>query len=128
MKPTTLGITAVFGGLLLLGFAFVETTDLDAAAFRGAGIGAVLGILNLIAGLSFARSSIKGEMDHALKSMVFGFFARGAILIGLVLWFGRIEAIDATGFALSFMAFFLVYLMLEVRMIDGAMRARRTAS
>ena len=36
--------------------------------------------------------------------------------------------IDATGFALSFMAFFLVYLMVDVRMIDSALRARRTAS
>ena len=128
MKPKTLSLTALLGGLLLLGIAFVETTDLDAAAFRGAGIGAVLGILNLIVGLQFARSSMKGEMDGALKLMVSGFFARGTILIGLVLWFGRIEAIDATGFALSFMAFFLAYLMLEVRMIDRAMRARRTAS
>jgi len=128
LKPTTLGITALLGGLLLLGIAFVETTDLDAAAFRGAGIGAVLGILNLIVGLQFARSSMKGEMDGALKLMVSGFFARGAILIGLVLWFSRIEAIDATGFALSFMAFFLVYLMVEVRMIESALRARRTAS
>ena len=54
--------------------------------------------------------------------MLGGFFLRLLALVGLIFAFHKLSWIDETAFALAFMAFFCLFLAVEMRIIDRSLR------
>ncbi|MEW6473778.1 MAG: hypothetical protein AB1679_16120 [Actinomycetota bacterium] len=92
--------------------------DLDQASVRGVVIGAGLGLLNLAVGYLVMRWALRQGMRRALGAVVGGLITRLVILAGLIILFQRTGAVDPTSFAFTFFVFFLVYLGLEVLLVQ----------
>ncbi|NJN14109.1 MAG: hypothetical protein HC813_00090 [Planctomycetes bacterium] len=121
MKSGTSALFVLAGLLVLLAFAFLRLVPLDRAALTGAAIGATLGLLNIVLGVYATRSALRKGPAAALRTMLGGFFLRLLLLVGLVLWFQSEASVNEVAFALSFFAFFFVFLAVEVRMIQKPM-------
>jgi len=108
------------GMAILLGGACVLIVDFDAAGWAGAGIGAALGLANLVLGGWLARRSLRRGMQSAMGTLLGGFFVRLLLVAALIVVFSRTEAIDAVAFALVFLFFFFAYIAFEVRLVERA--------
>lgn len=113
-------VGAFIGLLVVAALAFIEP---DGDGARGAGIGALLGLLNLGVGYLVTRRSLRHGMKSAMATLAGGFIARLFVVASLMLLFRRTEAVDPAAFALTFMVFFFAYLGLEMVLVE-----RSTAS
>jgi hypothetical protein len=125
VKPGTLGLLLPAGLIALLGFAFWNLVPLDRPALVGAGIGAALGVVNIILGSYATRAALRKGPAAALRTMLGGFFLRLLALVALVLWFQSDSWANPVAFALSFFAFFFVFLAVEVRMVSAPLQGDR---
>jgi zinc transporter ZupT len=119
---------AVTSGLITLGvllpllvIAAVAFVQFDGDAVRGAVIGAALGLVNLILGYRATRRTLERGMTSAMATLAGGFVARLLVVVGLVILFQRTGAADPAAFALTFLAFFLVYMVVEVLMVQRSL-------
>jgi len=110
--------------VLLLVVASAAFIDFDADGLAGAGVGALLGLVNLAVGYLLTRRSRRRGMKSAMRTLLGGLFARLLALVVLTLAFQRTEAVDAVAFALTFMVFFFVYLGLEVLLVERTLSGR----
>jgi hypothetical protein len=110
--------------LLVVGVSSVFVT-FDSAAVRGVAIGLALGVVNIVVGLLVTRWSMRsGGIKSAMGTIAGGFGARLLVLVTLFLVFRQSTTVSAAAFALTFVAFFFVYLALEIVMIDRFRVAR----
>jgi hypothetical protein len=119
------GILAAILVLALL--ALVATQPPDSATLVGIGLGAGLGLVNLAAGWFAIGRALRRSTRSAFRTVVVGFLLRLAALVACVLWFQRETWVDATAFALAFMAFFYLFLLVEVRLVMRSAAAGRAA-
>jgi hypothetical protein len=112
-----LGTMLLAAGALLLAGLYVSRRGLDPAATRGLLVGLGLGIVNVVAGGWATARALRRSVAGAVRLMLVGFFVRMVALGGLVLWFQRGDWADATAFALSFLVFFLLFLVFEMRLV-----------
>lgn len=126
-RTTTAGLAAVGGFLVLLVAASAAFIDLDAEGLRGTAIGAGLGILNLVVGYFLTRRALRQGMKSAMRTLLSGFFVRLVVVATLTIVFQRMASVDEVAFALTFMIFFVVYMGVEVllvqRSLNGSGRA-----
>ena len=122
-KTAAAGVALVAGMTLLLGLACALFVEFDRAGWLGAGVGALLGLVNLAAGARLTRRALARGMQAAMGTLVGGFFARLVLVAALIVVFHRTGAVDEVAFALVFMIFFFAYVALELRMVDRAGRA-----
>ena len=122
MRRAVTSTLVMLGVLLsLLVIAAVAFVRFDGDGVRGAVIGAALGLVNLILGYRVTRRTLERGMTSAMATLAGGFVARLLIVAGLVILFQRTGAADPATFALTFLAFFLVYLVVEVLMVQRSL-------
>lgn len=105
-------IAALVGLLLYRG--------LEGPTLAGLGIGGGLGAVNLAVGGSFLWWTLKRHPKAALIVSLGGFFARLGILLGLTYWFWSVPEVDAITFAVSFVVFFFLFLVVEIGIVSRA--------
>jgi len=120
-KTATAGLAMVGGMTCIVAVSTAWLVRFDGPGLVGLAAGAGLGLLNLAVGYRITVRALRGGMERALRTLLAGFLVRLAVLAVLILLFGRVEAVDATAFALSFMFFFFVYLVVEVLLVQRAM-------
>jgi len=125
-KLTSTGLWAVGGFVLLIGAATVKVVDFDSAGWWGAGIGAALGILNLVLGGWITARALRNKDASPLGGLGGGFLARLLVLVVLTLVFQRVDAVNEAAFALVFMMFFFVFVALELVLVERATHRRAT--
>jgi zinc transporter ZupT len=120
MTPVAKRGLLVAGGFIVLVAAMAAAfVTFDSAAARGVAIGVGLGIVNLVLGLLVTRRSMQhGGMSTAMATIAGGFGARLVLLVVLFLVFQHSTTVSAAAFGLSFVAFFFVYLALEIVMVE----------
>ena len=114
-------------GALLMGamtiaalLAVVIFRGLEGPALAGLGIGAGLGAVNLALGGGLLWWTLKRRPKAALIVSLVGFFARLGILLGLTYWFWSVPEVDAITFAVSFVVFFFLFLVVEIGIVSRA--------
>lgn len=112
------------GLVLLVAVLAAVFVSFDSAGVRGIAIGIALGIANLVAGLIFTRRSLHRDMMQVTGTVLGGFAGRLAVVVGLFFVFKQTSTVDAPAFALSFVAFFFVYLVAEIIMVEQSLRSR----
>ena len=117
--PSSLMMLGVMLALLVV--AAVAFVRFDGDGARGAVIGAALGLVNLILGYRATRRTLRRGMTSAIATVAGGFIARLVIVAGLVIVFQQTGAADPTAFALTFLAFFFVFLVVEVLMVERSL-------
>ncbi len=123
LGPILLGALVLLGGGL-----YVADQGLDAAGVVGVILGGALGGMNLALGWWATSRALRKSPSAALRAVVGGFFLRMVVLVALVLFFQGRDWIDATAFALAFMAFFVVFLALEVHLVQRSLNSSRRAA
>lgn len=120
MTPIAKRALLLSGGFVaIVVAASVAFVNFDSAAGRGVLIGVSLGIVNLVAGVLVTRHSLRtGGMRSTTNTMVGGFAVRLAVLVVLFFVFRQTTAVSAPAFALSFVAFFFVYVAVEIVMVE----------
>jgi len=114
------------GGLFaLVAFAFARYVRLDGPGLVGLAFGAGLGLANILLGYLATRSALRKGTAAALRTMVGGFFVRLLALVALLWWCHTQAWVDEVAFALSFLAFFCAFLLLEVRMVQKSLDGSR---
>jgi hypothetical protein len=79
--------------------------------------------LNLFVGLRFTASAMRKGGSKAVMSVItFGFLARFFALAILIVVFHVVAAVNTVAFALTFLMFFMVFLGLEVRLVENSLR------
>ncbi len=119
---------AVASGLVMLGVtiavlvvAAVAFVSFEGDAVRGAVVGAALGLVNLMLGYRATKRTLKRGIRSAMATRAAGFGARLLVLAGLVILFQRTGVADPAAFALTFLAFFVVYLVVEVLVVERSL-------
>lgn len=126
-RTATMGLMMVGGFVVLLVAASLAFVDLSGDGVgAGVGIGAALGLVNLAVGSLVTRRSLRHGMKSVTTTLVGGFGARLVVLVALFLVFQQSHAVDPAAFGLTFMAFFFVYLGVELLMVERT-RTGRTA-
>lgn len=120
-----LGTIALAAGALLLAGFYVSRRGLDPASVRGLLVGLGLGIVNVVVGGYMTSRALRKSVAGAVRLMLVGFFVRMVVLAGLVLWFQRGDWADASAFALSFLVFFFLFLVFEMRIVQRSTPAAR---
>ncbi len=127
MKSAVIG-SAVFGavtlGLLVL---LLATRGWEAAALRGTGYGAALGLLNIVVSGWLLSWSMKNRPEKSIQFALGGFFFRLILLMGLTYAFWKNDGVDEMSFAVSFVIFFFVFLFIEIAILGRAAK-RRTSN
>jgi F0F1-type ATP synthase assembly protein I len=117
--PSSLMMLGVMLSLLVI--AAVAFVRFDGDGARGAVVGAALGLVNLILGYRATRRTLQRGMTSAMATLATGAVTRLLVVAGLVIFFQRTGAADPAAFALTFMAFFFVYLVVEVLMVERSL-------
>ncbi|MGQ0613681.1 MAG: hypothetical protein ACT4PV_08095 [Planctomycetaceae bacterium] len=120
LGPIFLGALVLTGGGL-----YVAARGLDSAGVLGVILGGALGAVNLGLGWWATARALRKSPSAALRAVVGGFFVRLVALVALVLFFQGRDWIDATAFALAFMVFFVVFLALEVNLVQRNLNGTR---
>jgi len=94
---------------------------------RGRLVGAGLGLLNLLVGYLMTRRTLRHGLKTAMTTIASGFLGRLVVITAVTLVFQRTGLADPTSFALTFMVFFLVHLVVEVLMVHRSLGAARKA-
>ena len=121
-----LAMTAAF--VVLLVVALLVLVDFDRAGLFGIGIGAGLGIANLVLGSWVTLRALKRGLKSAMRILLGGFFLRLLAVTALILAFQRTAAVDVVAFALTFMVFFFLYLGVEVFLVERSLNGSRRGS
>lgn len=122
---TTIGIFAAGAFVLILGAALAFAVEFDAAGLTGIGLGALTGALNLVIGLRLTARALRQGGKSVLRTMLGGFFARFLTLAVLIVVFHSMDSVNEVGFGITFLMFFMVFMGLEVRLVEKSLR--RTA-
>ena len=120
------GLLAAGGFVVLVAALLAVFVTFNDAAARGIAIGVALGLANLAVSLFFTKRALHKGVQGAMATIVAGFSARLVVLVALFLVFKQTSTIDAAAFALTFVAFFFVYLAVEIVQVEQ-LRAPRTA-
>lgn len=126
-RTATQGLMMVGGFIGILLVVTVSVVNFDRNGGRGVAIGAGLGLVNLAVGYLVTRRALQRGMTSATATLAGGFFARLVVVAGLVVVFQRGEAVDPAAFALTFLVFFFVYLLVEVLLVERSANQRREA-
>jgi len=119
----------LLGALVLLGAAvYLRSQGLDRAGVVGLAIGGGLGGVNLVLGWWTTTRALKRSPAGALRVVVGGFALRLLALVALVLFFQGQDWIDVTAFALAFLACFVVFLAVEVHLVQKSLDRPREAA
>jgi zinc transporter ZupT len=120
MTPLAKRALLLTGGFIALVVALAGAfVKFDSAGGRGVMIGVALGLVNFVAGLLLTRRSLQsGGMKAATATLAGGFGARLAVLVTLFLVFRNSSTVSASAFGLTFVAFFFVYLAVEIVMVE----------
>lgn len=92
---------------------------------RGSLVGAGLGLLNLMVGYLMTRRALRQELRTAMTTIATGFIGRLIVITALMLVFQRTDLANPTSFALTFMLFFFVHLVVEVLMVQRSLGDRK---
>ena len=84
-------------------------------------IGAALGLVNLLVGSLLTRRVLGRDLNATMRHIVVGFAARLALVVGLFFAFESSTAVSAPAFALTFVAFVLIYLAAEIYMVQHSL-------
>lgn len=123
-RASSRGLLLTGGVLALAAAVSVVFLTFNGAGARGIAVGIALGIVNLVAGLLLTRRSLHRDMMQVTGTVLGGFAARLAVVVGLFFIFKQTSTIDAPAFALSFVAFFFVYLVAEIIMVEQSLSSR----
>jgi hypothetical protein len=121
-QNTTIGILAAGAFALLLGGALVYAVEFDGPGLAGIGLGALVGTLNLVLGLWLTSRALSNGGKTILGTVMGGFFARFVTLVVLIVVFHSMESVNEIGFGITFMIFFMVFMGLEVRLVEKSLR------
>lgn len=121
-QNTTIGILAAGTFALLLGGALVFAVEFDGPGLVGIGLGALVGTLNLVIGLWLTSRALRAGGKSVLRTVMGGFFARFVTLAVLIVVFHSMESVNEIGFGITFMIFFMVFMGLEVRLVEKSLR------
>lgn len=123
MTNTLLGyITVGFLALALVG-ALIWAVEFDQAGVMGCSIGALFGVANLVLGLRItARAMQRGDSKALMATITSGFLIRFFVLAVLIVLFHFTEPINEVAFALTFLIFFMLFMCLEVRLVEKSLR------
>ncbi len=123
MTTSSRALMGVLGmGLLTIG-ALVGTLavrGIDGPSLAGLAVGAGLGFLNLAVGGLLLYWTLKRRPKSALIVSLVGFFVRLGLLLGLTYYFWYIDSVDAVTFAISFVIFFFLFLVVEIGIVGRA--------
>ena len=113
------GLVLTGGFIVLVAALSAALVKFDSAGARGVAVGVALGLVNLVVGSLLTRRTLRKEgMTSATANIVGGFGVRLVVLVALFLLFKQSSAVSATAFALTFVAFFFVYLAVEILMVE----------
>ena len=94
----------------------------DSARLTGAAIGGGIGLLNLLIGLPLTLRSLQQGGNAVMKTIVGGFMLNLILVVVLTVAFHKTEAVNATAFALTFVAIFFVFDGLKVLLVEKNLR------
>ena len=127
-RTSTAAVAFSAGMVLLAAVACLLMVEFDSDGWAGAGVGAALGLLNLAVGYWVIQRALKRGMKSAMTTLLGGFLARLVVLAGLAVLLHSTGAADAAAFALVFMAFFFVYVAVEVVLVERSLRGTGRAA
>lgn len=117
----------VLVGVLMMGFMTIAALvgvllyrGIDGPSLAGLGIGAGLGFVNLAGGGLLLFWALRRRPKSALTVSLGGFFVRLGLLLGLTYYFWNVESVDAVTFAISFVIFFFLFLVVEIGIVSRA--------
>jgi hypothetical protein len=114
-------LAGMMGALLVVALVVVLLVrGLDGPALAGLGIGGALGAVNLAAGGLLLAFTLRRRPKAALAVSLGGFFVRLGVLLGLTYGFSTVEAVDEITFAVSFVVFFFLFLVVEIGIVSRA--------
>jgi hypothetical protein len=119
---TTIGFLAAGVFALILGVALFFAVDFDGPGLAGVGIGAAVGLANLVLGLWLTGRAMRKGGNAVLRIMMGGFLLRFFVLAVLIVVFHQLEAVDEVGFGITFLIFFMLFMAFEVRLVDKSLR------
>jgi hypothetical protein len=125
VKASTVGILVLGAVLVLVVVTFLREMTLDRPTVVGVLCGAGLGALNIVLGYAATSRALRRGTAAALRTVLGGFFVRLVTLVALLFWFHSQDWVNEIAFALSFMVFFLVFLAIEVRMVQRSLNGSR---
>jgi hypothetical protein len=100
----------------------VVARGLSGPTLAGLGIGAGLGGANLALGGWLLSWTLRRKPSAALAVSLGGFFFRLGILLVLTYVFWGNPGVDAVTFAVSFVVFFFLFLVVEIAIVSRAAR------
>jgi len=124
----TVGAALLCAIVVLALIAILASRPLEGRSWVGVGVGALLGGLNLALGYVATGRALRKSPQAALRAVVVGFLLRLVAIVALLLFFRSKAWIDVVAFALSFMAFFCAFLVLEVQMVQRSLQGSRRAA
>jgi hypothetical protein len=125
VKSSTVGVLVLGAVLVLIVATFLREMTLDRPTIIGVLLGAGLGALNIVLGYAATSRALRKGTATALRTVLGGFFVRLVTLVALLLYFHSQAWVNEIAFALSFMVFFLVFLAIEVRMVQRSLNGSR---
>lgn len=130
-QPRTgaLRLLVIVMGILTVGAlaAVVAFRGLEGPVLVGLAIGAGLGGLNLAVGGFLLSWALRRRPKAALAVSLGGFFVRLGLLLGLTHAFWGVSSVDAVTFALAFVVFFFLFLVVEIRIVGRASKRAANA-
>lgn len=127
MTRTATPVLVMVGAFtVLLMVVLVAIVDLDREGVRGTAIGAGLGLTNLVVGYLVIRRTLPRGIKAAMATVAGGFIARLLVVAVLTVLFQRTGAADPAAFALTFLAFFFVYVGVEVLLVERSLETKKS--
>lgn len=120
-NTTFVGYLATGAFVVILGLALALAVEFDGPGIAGIAIGAGLGLLNLAGGLWFTARALRKGGKSVMRTMLGGFFARFVSLAVLIVVFHSVESVSEVAFGLTFMLLFMVFMGLEVRLVQKSL-------
>ena len=116
MTNTTLGYITVGFLAIALVSAMIWAVEFDQAGIVGTGIGALLGVVNLVLGLRItARAMQRGDSKALMSTITSGFLIRFFVLAIFIVAFHFTEPVNEVAFALTFLIFFMLFMCVMVK-------------
>jgi hypothetical protein len=120
-QNTTPGLILAAAFVVLLLVVLIASVELNEESVRGVLVGAGLGLLNLGLGYPIMRRALRQGTKQALMTVAGGMIARLVLVAGLMILFQQTGTADPAAFALTFLAFFFVYLGVEVLLVERSL-------
>jgi hypothetical protein len=129
VRTSALSILTAAMGLFTVAalVAVVVYRGLDGAVLVGLGLGAGLGAVNLAAGGFLLSWTLRRRPKWALAVSLGGFFVRLGLLLGLTYAFWAPEWVDAVTFAIGFVVFFFLFLVVEIGIVGRVSKTQAKA-